>query len=107
MATQASILLNTVAHELNMPEEELLREGVRSFLARRLRAVKADILAIHGRYGVKSVEEMEARYMDGTLEEADSWRDLQQLDHLEYERDRLQKLLGDEGCSPWKNQIHA
>jgi hypothetical protein len=36
---------------------------------------------------------MEARYRDGTLEEADTWRDLQRLDHLEYKRDRLLKLL--------------
>jgi hypothetical protein len=36
---------------------------------------------------------MEARYRDGTLEEADTWRDLQRLDHLECKRDRLLKLL--------------
>ena len=44
--------------------------------------------------GRRSVEEMEARYQDGSLEEADSWRDLQRLDRLEYRRDRLQHLLG-------------
>lgn len=27
------------------------------------------------------------------LEEADSWRDLQRLDHLEYQRDRMQALV--------------
>jgi len=31
-------------------------------------------------------------YRDGSLEEADTWRDLQRLDHLEYKRDRLLKL---------------
>lgn len=36
---------------------------------------------------------MEARYREGTLEEADSWRDLQRLDHLEYKRDRLLQFL--------------
>ena len=40
-----------------------------------------------------SVEEMEARYRDGTLEEAGSWQDLQCLDHLEYKRDRLLQLI--------------
>jgi hypothetical protein len=35
---------------------------------------------------------MEARYQNGTLEEADSWRDLQRLDHLDM-RDRLLQLL--------------
>jgi hypothetical protein len=27
---------------------------------------------------------MEDRYRNGTLEEADSWQDLQRLDHLEH-----------------------
>lgn len=93
MPVQVSEMLGTVAQELRIPEEELLRQGLRAFLERQLRAVKAEIFEICGRYGVSSVEEMEARYRDGTLEEADSWRDLQRLDHLEYKRDRLQQLL--------------
>ncbi|MFH1926576.1 MAG: hypothetical protein ABIK79_00175 [Chloroflexota bacterium] len=40
-----------------------------------------------------SVEGMEARYRQGTLEEADSWQDLQRLDHLDYKRDRLLQLI--------------
>ena len=94
MDAQASVLLDTVAQELNIPQDELLREGLRTFLERRLRAVRAEIFEIHGRYGIRSVEEMEARYEQGSLEEGDSWRDLQRLDHLEYEQDRLQQLLG-------------
>ncbi len=93
MAVRAGGILNTVAQELHIPEEELLRQGLRVFLERQLRAVKAEIFEIHGRYGISSVEEMETRYRDGTLEEADSWRDLQRLDHLEYKRDRLLQLL--------------
>jgi hypothetical protein len=36
---------------------------------------------------------MEARYREGTLEEADTWRDLQRLDRLEYQIEQLQRLL--------------
>lgn len=93
MTAQVSEMLGAVAQELRIPEEELLRQGLRAFLERQLRAVKAEIFEICGRYGVSGVEEMEARYRDGTLEEADSWRDLQRLDHLEYKRDHLQQLL--------------
>jgi len=71
----------------------LLKQGLRTFLERQFREVKAEIFQITSRYGVSGVEEMEARYRDGTLEEADIWRDLQRLDHLEYKRDRLLKLL--------------
>ena len=93
MTVQVQAMLKTVAQELYLSQEELLRRGTRSLLERQLRETKADIFQISGRYGVSSVEEMEARYRDGTLEEAESWRDLQRLDHLEYKRDRLLKLL--------------
>lgn len=90
---QESGILGTLARELHISEEELLKQGLRSLLERQLREVKAEIFEITGRYSISSVEEMEARYRDGTLEEADSWRDLQRLDHLEYKRDRLSQLL--------------
>lgn len=93
MAAQAHATLSAVAQELHVSEEDLLRQGLRAFLERQLRQIKAQIFEITGRYAVSSVEEMEARYREGTLEEADSWRDLQRLDHLEYKRDRLLQLL--------------
>ena len=93
MTPQANEILTTVARELQLSEEDLVRQGLRSVLERQLRAVKAEVFALHGRYGVSSVEEMEAHYQDGSLEEADSWRDLQRLDHLEHKRDQLLKLL--------------
>lgn len=93
MILQADELLSTVAQELHISEETLVRQGIRSILERQLREIKAEIFAISGRYDVSSVEEMDARYQDGTLEEAESWRDLQRLDHLEHRRDRLLELL--------------
>jgi hypothetical protein len=86
-------ILSTVARELGISEDDLLKQGLRSFLERQLREVKAEIFEISGRYGASSVTEMEARYRDGTLEEADSWRDLKRLDHLEHKRDCLLQLL--------------
>jgi hypothetical protein len=93
MPLEAVQILSTVARELGISEDDLLKQGLRSFLERQLREVKAAIFEISGRYGVSSVTEMEARYQNGTLEEADSWRDLQRLDHLEHKRDRLIQLL--------------
>ena len=93
MSPQANEILSTVARELKISEEELVKQGLRSFVESQLREVKAEIFELSGRYDVSSVEEMEARYRDGTLEEADSWRDFQRLDHLEYKQDRLLQLL--------------
>lgn len=92
MAVGVETMLKTVAEELHVSEEDLLKQGLRAFLERQLRAVKAEIFQITSPYGLSGVEEMEVRYRDGSLEEADTWRDLQRLDHLEYKRDRLLKL---------------
>jgi len=93
MPVQGIEMLSTVARELHISEEELLRQGLRRVLEHQLRAVKAESFEISSRYGISSVAEMEARYRDGTLEEADSWRDFQRLDHLEYTCERLVQLL--------------
>ena len=93
IATQVVQILSSVACELAISEDDLLKQELRSFLECQLRGVKAEIFEISGRNGVPSVTEMEARYRDGTLEEADSWRDLQRLDHLEHKRDSLLQLL--------------
>jgi len=83
MAVQTYPILSPVARELHISEDALLQQGLRALLERQLREVKAHIFELTGRYGVTSVKEIEARYQEGTLEEADSWRDLQRLDHLE------------------------
>lgn len=93
MAVGTETMLKMVVKELRLSEEDLLKQGLRTFLERQLREVKAEIFHITARYGVSGVEEMEARHRDGPLEEADSWQELQRLDHLEYKQDRLLKLL--------------
>jgi len=47
------------------------------------------------KYGVSSVEEFEARYKKGEIEEKDTWQDLQRLDHLEFKKDELEKAVGE------------
>lgn len=90
---ETKAILGKAAEALHVSEEDVLRQGVRALLERRLRDVETQIFELTGRYGVSSVEGMEEQYREGTLEEADSWRDLQRLDHLEYKRDRLQELV--------------
>ena len=90
---QTQAVIKTAAEELGLSQDELIMQGLRQFLERQLREVQAQIFQIAGSYGVTDVEEMEERYRAGVLEEADSWRDLQRLDHLEYKRDRLLQLL--------------
>ncbi|MBL7163302.1 MAG: hypothetical protein ISS57_11900 [Anaerolineales bacterium] len=86
-------ILSDVAEELHIPEDDLIRRGVHSYLERQLRTIRVEIFEITSRHNISGVDEMDERYKNGTLEEADTWQDLQRLDHLEYKRDRLQQLL--------------
>lgn len=85
--------LDRVAHELNLREDELIVQAIHTLLQRNLHQIESQIFEIKGQYGVGSVEEMDERYRDGSLDEHSSWRDFQRLDHLEYKRDRLVELL--------------
>ena len=93
---QIQTLIKTATEELGLSQEDLIAQGLRRLLERQLHEVQAQIFQITGSYGVSGVsgvEEMEARYRQGTLEEATSWRDLQRLDHLEFKQERLAQLL--------------
>ena len=93
MTVHTIAILGEVVEALQLPEDDLIRKSLHSYLERQLRAVQAEIFEITSRYTVTGVEDMESRYRDGTLEEADSWQDLQRLDRLEYKRDQLKKYL--------------
>ena len=93
MTAPVDTILNELADELHTSRDDLIREGLHSILERKLRLVQTEIFEITSRYNISNTEEMEAHYQDGTLEEADTWQDLQRLDHLEYKRDRFQTLL--------------
>ncbi len=93
MVESTEQLLEAVSQELDVPKADLLRDGLRVILERRLREIRTEVFDITGRYGVASAEEMEQRYREGTVREEDSWRDWQRLDQLEYRRERLLTLL--------------
>ena len=57
MPIGAGQILSTVARELSNSEDDLLKQGLRSFLERQLCEVKAQIFQISGRYGASSVIE--------------------------------------------------
>ena len=85
--------ISDIAEKLNITTDDLLHDSVKIFLERKLRELKTDIFKITSKYGVLSVEELEEKYKKGELEEKDSWQDFQLLDHLEFKRDEVEKIL--------------
>ena len=85
--------LDALAEKLNLSKEEMLRESLKFFLEKKLREIKTEIFKIRTKYGVSSVEEFEELYKKGKSEEKDTWQELQRLDHLEFKKDELEKVL--------------
>ncbi len=71
----------------------MIRESLRFYLEKRIRELKADIYKIKTKYGVSSIEDFEEKYKKGEIEEKDSWQEFQELDHLEFKKERLEKAL--------------
>jgi hypothetical protein len=93
MLAQQETIFNTISHQLQIPTDNLIQLSLRHFLNYKLRIIDAEIFEICGQYNVANVEEMDERYQKGTLDEENSWRDLQRLDHLEYKHDELVKSI--------------
>lgn len=85
--------LKVLSKEFSLSKEVILKEGLKSFLEKKLREIKTEIFRIAGKYNVSSIEELEELYKRGEIEEKDTWQDFQKLDHLEFKRDKLVKLL--------------
>ena len=62
-------------------------------MERKLREIRTEIFRIRGKYKISSVEEFEELFKKGEIEEKNSLGDYQKLDHLEFKRDEIEKLL--------------
>lgn len=85
--------IEAVAKKLNLSGEEIIRDSLRLYLEKKIRELKTDIYKIRTKYGVSSTEAFEEKYKKGEIEEKDSWQEFQQLDHLEYKKEELEKAL--------------
>ena len=85
--------INDLAEKLNISADEIIRESLKIFLERKLRELKVEIFRIRSKYGISSVEEFEELYKKGEIEEKDTWQDLQRLDHLEFKKEEIEKIL--------------
>ena len=93
MQTETNKTLEVLAKEFSLSKDVIIKEGLKIFLERKLREIKIEIFKITGKYKITSVKEFEELYKKGEIEEKDTWGDYQTLDHLEFKRDEIEKLL--------------
>ncbi len=87
------LLYHYPSREFSLSEDEIIQEGLKIFLERKLREIKSEIFRITGKYKIKSAEEFDQLYKTGQTEEKDSWNDYQTLDHLEFKKEEIERLL--------------
>ena len=88
-----AILLKEVAAILNLPERDIQRESLKTFLEAKLKKLLIEQLQLTRKYGVKNVDEMENFYTEQKLSEKESWEDYFELSHNDVEIGSVKKAL--------------
>lgn len=93
MSSAATIVLEEVAQQLGMRQEDLVHQSLRYFLEGKLQELNADLAILKNKYHIQSIEAFDQLYESGAIEESDSWRDYQQFDNLSFKIRQLEALL--------------
>lgn len=95
MVSAVALTIEEVEKRLGIPKDVLIREGLRLFLQNEARNLKAEILRIGAKYGVKSFDELWKKIENGEISETDCLDDLIKLEHLENKLREVLSLLGE------------
>jgi len=87
------VAVKQIAKEFALSEEELLRQSLRAFLLDKMQLLESERRARCAKFGVTSLEEMDALIKNGLVEEEDILEDFQNVDYLTTQIERIQRLL--------------
>ena len=85
--------VEAIAETLGLKKEELIKNGVKAYLESELRRLNAEIIIIHNRYSVRSLEELDKKISKGALNETETLEDFTKLDYLEDKKEKIEKIL--------------
>jgi len=86
-------VIDSVAKELHMSPNELIKEGVRTYLKQMLSKIESELFILAKKYGVKDVFELDSRVKEGLISEKDAYDDYFAYDNLEADREKIKRLL--------------
>lgn len=86
-------VIDSVAKELHMSPNELIKEGVRTYLKQTLSKIESELFILAKKYGVKDVFELDSRVKEGLISEKDAYDDYFAYDNLEADREKIKRLL--------------
>ena len=86
-------IFKDVAKILNMDQEGLQKESLKTFLEKKLRNIEAEIYKIAAKHGIKSIFELDEKLKRGEITEEEMRDDFIELDYLESRRDKFLKVM--------------
>jgi len=78
-----------VAKALNINQEGLEKDSLKTFLEKELRNIEAEIYRIAARHGIKSILELDEKLRKGEVTEEEIRDDFMELDYLESRKDSI------------------
>ena len=82
-----------VAKALNINQEGLEKDSLKTFLEKELRNIEAEIYRIAARHGIKSILELDEKLRKGEVTEEEIRDDFMELDYLESRKDSILSAL--------------
>jgi uncharacterized protein YegJ (DUF2314 family) len=86
-------LINQISRDLNLDQETLLDQGVRSFLKDRKKMMLLERLELLSRNKATSKDELQRKIEDGEIAEHPAWEDLIVVENLDAELKRIDGYL--------------
>ena len=85
--------ITSIAKELSIPEDELIKESLRTYLQDKLIEIESEIFRIKKKFGVEDIYELDKKAEEGKITEEEAFEDYFLLDNLEAEKEKIEKLL--------------
>ncbi len=85
--------ITSIAKELSIPEDELIKESLRTYLQDKLIEIESEIFRIKKKFGVEDIYELDKKAAEGKITEEEAFEDYFLLDNLEAEKEKIEKLL--------------
>jgi len=93
MSTNTQEVIKNIAKDFDLPYDLFLQESSQLYLEKKIKKIRIEILEIAGKYGVSTISDFENLYKQGKIDESNTFDDYKRLDRLEYEKEKIEKLL--------------
>ena len=89
-----AISIEKISKELEIPEDQLIKYGLKAFLEKELILTKEDISILQERYRVKEIKELEEKIKKKEIPSHPAWEDIIQWENILKQKNKLDSLLG-------------